>query len=186
MRSTAPLALLALVSLCGCYESFPAVRVDGGDFLDGMVADDATLDGSSGPIDTGPLPLPDPCVSGETVPPYEGPGCSGTTVACLASCSEPGASPTCTTECIERDPECRMCVNQTTLACGNQENCQSAWDTYACCSHQRCSGIGPGADRLACGVLGECAAELEAYFACLDSGALLPCQDEVQRCFGGP
>jgi len=185
VRSTAPLALFALVLIPGCYESFPAERTDAGDAgLDGEVI---LPDGSAPIPDVGPPPPPpNPCTTGEVVPDYEGPGCSGTTVACLATCSEPGAPPTCTSECIDRDPECRMCVNETLLACGNRRGCQDAWNAYACCAHQRCPSVPAGADRLACAVIGECVAELNEYFTCLDAGAISACQPEVQVCFGGP
>lgn len=187
MRSTAPLALLALVLVSGCYESFPGEpRPDAGD--GGLLDGGGVTAPEGGPLpiaDTG-LPRPSPCTSGEVVPDYVGPGCSGTTVACLVTCSEPEAPPTCTSDCIDRDPECRMCVNETLLACGNREGCQSLWNAYACCAEQRCPDLPSGADRLACAAAGECIAELDAYFACLDAGVLSPCQAEVQGCFGGP
>lgn len=184
VRLNAPLALSALVLSFGCYESFPGTPRDGavvlGDGGDGggpVVSPDAFVPRPDAGM------RPSPCTSGEIVAAYVGPGCSGTTAACLSTCTAPEAPPTCTADCIDRDPECRMCVNETIVACGNREGCQTAWNAFACCAQQRCPEVRGGADRLACASAGQCLVELEAYFLCLDGGPLAACNAEVQQCF---
>lgn len=168
-----------MILLPGCYESFTASPRDGGVVLDGA------LDGGSVPPDGDSGATSSACISGEIVSEYEGPGCSETTVACLATCSEPTAPPDCTTQCIERDPECRECVNESLVVCANAAGCQTAWNVFACCAEQRCPAIPGGAGRLACPFMGQCLVEADEYLACLE-GALAACDEEVQRCFGAP
>ena len=186
MRLTAPLAAFLIVLLSGCYESFPGSPAPDAARLDGAVVDPDG--GTPPPID--PPPVIDagspsnPCIEGELVPDYVGGGCSGTTVACLAACGEPGAPPTCSNDCIDVDPECRTCVNQTLITCANRAGCQPAWDAFACCAAEACPDIPGGADRLACPATGPCVAELETYLGCLDETALVECNMEVQACFG--
>lgn len=191
VRLIAPLASLLIVLLPGCYESFLGSPAPDGTFPDGALLDGTVdLDGGtrSPPdapafIDAGPPS--NPCLSGELVSAYTGGGCSGTTVACLAACGEPGAPPTCSNDCIDVDPECRTCVNQTLIACANRGGCQPAWDAFACCAATNCPAVPAGPDRLACPATGACVAELEDYLGCLDETALVACDMEVQACFGG-
>ncbi len=176
--ATLSLALLAV--LPGCYESFTATRGDAGAREDGAPpASDATPPPPPPPPETG-----GPCERGEIVPDYEGPGCSGATLSCLEECAaDPSAPPDCSSACLDDDPECVACFNQTIIACSNRVACQAEWNAFACCTERSCPEVGDFAERLACAAAGACLEELDEYATCADGGGFAACNMEVQRCF---
>ncbi|MDQ3031114.1 MAG: hypothetical protein M3Y87_01760 [Myxococcota bacterium] len=178
---TRRLAIAALLgSACltvGCYESRVRqveVLPDGALVpLDGSVEDGGGMDAATPTSDGGSAPMADAGspACGDVVAPYEGVGCSAATRACIAAC--PMTDPTCPDECIAREAECSVCVNQTFVSCANALGCQDAWDAYACCAREetRCASL-EGLALLACAE--GCDAELLQYDACfrtVDAGA---------------
>lgn len=171
-RNLATAALLA--SACfvvGCYESrarqFDPIR-DG----DAALADGGGLDGSANGVDGGGADARADATTasrdaasacGDVVAPYAGAGCSDATRACIAAC--PMGDVTCPDECIAREGECSVCVNQTFVSCANGLGCQDAWDAFACCVREEPScAPSAGLELLACAE--GCDAELLQYDAC--------------------
>lgn len=189
MRRVAFLVISAgVLPVAGCYESFslPSELSPDGAVRDaGVVAPpDAGRDGArpndSGPRDAGVSP----CATGETIPPYAGPGCATSTRACIEACNlDPSAPPDCVDLCFADDFECAECVNHTLITCANELGCQAAWNAFACCTETECPGVGSGLGRLDCAAAGLCLPEVDAYGACIEMRDLTTCDTRIQNCF---
>ncbi len=200
---TLPVFLLVLLCFSGCYRSIEGVpRSDGGGFPGADAGTVLGPDAGPFPMDSGRLPGTSDggrfvdagrfmdagqfdtgrfvdagsgvCVDGEVLR-YDGPGCAEATRGCLEGCRDGD----CQAECISRDRECGVCINEMILSCANSVRCQPLWDQFACCLEPTCPA--QGFERLACDLAG-CEDVAEVTVDCLNE-QIDRCQAALFECF---